>query len=246
MSEPLATLQSAGSAAGPLAEQLQRLGPWFHNLHLPDGTQTAPDHPLGDFPAFKWQQLAPHIPRDLTGWRVLDIGCNAGFYSFELARRGADVLGIDEDTHYLKQARWARRRFDLGGRVRFKRMEVYKLEKMRETFDLVLFLGVFYHLRHPLLALDQIATKTRRRLLFQSLALPGDAVATDVRGKAYLEIDDLTAPEWPHMAFVEHDFAGDTSNWWIPNRAAIEALLRTAGFKILARPAEGTYVCEPE
>ncbi|HET6655282.1 MAG TPA: class I SAM-dependent methyltransferase, partial [Gammaproteobacteria bacterium] len=131
-------------------------------------------------------------------------------------------------------------------RVRFRRMGVYELADMDETFDLVLFLGVFYHLRYPLLALDRIAARTRRRLVFQSLALPGDAVATDIRGKAYLDIDDLAAPEWPHMAFVEHDFAGDTSNWWVPNRAAIEALLRSAGFKILARPAEGTYVCEPQ
>ncbi|HEX2099456.1 MAG TPA: DUF1698 domain-containing protein, partial [Candidatus Synoicihabitans sp.] len=65
------------------------LAPWFHNIHLPDGTQTAPNHPLGDFPRFKWQQIADHLPHDLTGWRVLDIGCNAGFYTVELARRGA-------------------------------------------------------------------------------------------------------------------------------------------------------------
>ncbi|HET7369322.1 MAG TPA: TIGR04290 family methyltransferase [Gammaproteobacteria bacterium] len=246
MSDGLATLQSQGSTAGPLADQLQRLGPWFHNLHLPDGTQTAPDHPLGDFPAFKWKQIAQHLPADLTGWRVLDIGCNAGFYSFKLARRGADVLGIDEDRHYLRQARWARRHFGLGQRVRFRQMGVYELGAMREQFDLVLFLGVLYHLRYPLLALDQIAARTRKRLVFQSLSLPGNAVATDVRGKAYLDIDDLAAPEWPHMAFVEHDFAGDASNWWIPNRAALEAMLRSAGFRILARPADGTYVCEPK
>src|SRR6185312_14831575 len=52
------------------------LAPWFHNLHLPDGRQTAPDHSLGDFPAFKWREIEPHIPQDLSGWRVLDIGCN--------------------------------------------------------------------------------------------------------------------------------------------------------------------------
>ncbi len=66
---------------------IEELKPWFHNLHLPDGQETAPDHPLGDFPAFKWKQIAPHLPRDLAGWQVIDIGCNAGFYSFELARR---------------------------------------------------------------------------------------------------------------------------------------------------------------
>src|SRR5213075_1703884 len=83
---------------------IARLAPWFHNLHLPDGTQTCPDHWLGDFPAFKWREIAPHLPADLTGWSCLDIGCNAGFYTFELARRGARVLGIDVDERYLRQA----------------------------------------------------------------------------------------------------------------------------------------------
>src|SRR6188472_1512155 len=90
-----------------LQEEVDRLGPWFHNLHLPDGTQTRADHPFGDFPAFKWADLGPNLPADLRGWSCLDIGCNAGFYTFELAKRGASVLGIDLDRHYLDQARWA-------------------------------------------------------------------------------------------------------------------------------------------
>ena len=88
-------------------QEIEQLGPWFHNLHLPNGAQTAPHHTLGDFPAFKWQQLEDYIPADLSGWEVLDIGCNAGFYSIELARRCANVLGIDVDPHYLRQAEWA-------------------------------------------------------------------------------------------------------------------------------------------
>ena len=51
------TLQSRGHEALP-----PELGPWFHNLHLPDGVQTAPDHPLGDFPRWKWEEIAPHLP----------------------------------------------------------------------------------------------------------------------------------------------------------------------------------------
>ena len=66
---------------------IEELKPWFHNLHLSNGAQTAPDHPLGDFPANKWRQLAFHLPANLTGWSAVDIGCNAGFYSFELVRR---------------------------------------------------------------------------------------------------------------------------------------------------------------
>src|SRR3954463_5960088 len=88
-------------------QAIAALGPWFHNIHLPDGTQTAPDHFLGDFPRFKWEALADHLPADLEGWTALDIGCNAGFYTFELAARGARVTGIDVDPHYLAQAEWA-------------------------------------------------------------------------------------------------------------------------------------------
>lgn len=114
-----------------LQKKIDSLAPWFHNLHLPDGTQTAPGHPLGDFPAFKWNQICNFLPPNLKGWRVLDIGCNAGFYSFELARMGASVTGIDIDSHYLKQARWAQGRFGLN--VDFKKMQVYDLAKAPEN-----------------------------------------------------------------------------------------------------------------
>ena len=90
--------------------------------------------------------------------RALDIGCNAGFYSFELARRGADVLAVDVDEHYLRQARWAAAELGLADRVTLRRLGVYELAGLdAEPFDVVLFLGVLYHLRHPLLALDTIA-----------------------------------------------------------------------------------------
>src|SRR5689334_394872 len=61
-------------------EGIAALAPWFHNLHLPDGSQTAPNHPLGDFPCFKWEQISESVPERLEDWTALDIGCNAGFY----------------------------------------------------------------------------------------------------------------------------------------------------------------------
>ena len=122
------TLQSRGPApTSTRHREVAALAPWFHNLHLPDGLQTAPDHPLGDFPRFKWEQISPHLPGDMTGWTALDIGCNAGYYSFELARRGARVTAIDPDPHYLRQAAWAASEFGLTGGVEFRRMQVYDL-----------------------------------------------------------------------------------------------------------------------
>jgi len=109
---------------------IEELKPWFHNLHLSNGAQTAPDHPLGDFPANKWRQLASHLPANLTGWSAVDIGCNAGFYSFELVRRGAMVTAINVDGHYLQQAHWAAREFGLEERITFKQMQVYELARV--------------------------------------------------------------------------------------------------------------------
>src|SRR4051812_42143017 len=106
-------------------KNIKELAPWFHNLHLPNGAQTAPEHFLGDFPSFKWGEIEDSIPADLEGWTALDIGCNAGFYSIELAKRGAAVTGIDLDTHYLKQAKWAAREFALEKKLSFRQMQVY-------------------------------------------------------------------------------------------------------------------------
>ncbi|HEY8413701.1 MAG TPA: DUF1698 domain-containing protein, partial [Pyrinomonadaceae bacterium] len=71
-----------------IQRQVRELGDWFHNLNL-RGVQTAPDHFLGDYPQTKWQRFAAAIPEDLTGKSVLDVGCNAGFYSIQMKRRGA-------------------------------------------------------------------------------------------------------------------------------------------------------------
>jgi len=232
-------------AANRLADDIAELGPWFHNLHLPDGTQTAPGHFLGDFPTFKWEQIRHHLPEDLTGWTALDIGCNAGFYSFELARRGATVTGIDHDPRYLRQARWAAGQFGLADRVSFLQMQVYDLAATPERYDLVLFMGVLYHLRYPLLGLDIVARKVGRRLIFQTLTMPGEE---EVEPPADLPIDQrevMLAPGWPKMAFIEHRLAEDPTNWWAPNHAAVEAMLRSAGLRVLERPGHEIYVCEP-
>ncbi|HWI09169.1 MAG TPA: TIGR04290 family methyltransferase [Solirubrobacteraceae bacterium] len=236
----MSTLQSDGrGAAAP------ELAPWFHNLHLPGGRRTAPDHPLGDFPAYKWAQIAPHLPADLRGARALDIGCNAGFYSFELARRGADVLAIDVDEHYLRQASWAAGELGLTDRVQLRRLGVYDLGRLAgESFHVVLFLGVLYHLRHPLLALDLIAPLVGGTIVVQTLTMPGDERVEAPADLALGEREALRAPGWPAMAFVEHELAGDATNWWAPNAACVEAMLRSCGLRIVSRPGHEMWLCE--
>src|SRR3546814_20451141 len=106
---------------------------------------------------------------DLAGRSGFGIGCNAGFYAIEMKRRGADrVLGIDDTEGYLEQARFAAE--VLGADIEFRNLSVYDVAALGERFDLVLFLGVLYHLRHPLLALDLVHDHVARDLLvFQSM-----------------------------------------------------------------------------
>jgi len=241
-----ALLTHPDKRAAGVAARADEFAPWFHNLHLPDGTQTAPNHPLGDFPAFKWRDLAHHLPTDLSGWSALDIGCNAGFYSLELARRGAQVVALDKDPHFLRQARWAVEQFDFGSRIEVREGQVYDLARWSERFDLILFMGVFYHLRYPLLALDLVAERVKRLLVFQTLTMPDEDL---IEAPPDIDLDDrqrLLAPGWPKMAFIEKKLAGDPTNWWAANHAGVEAMLRSAGLQVLAYPTHEMYLCQPQ
>ena len=128
--------------ADNLRDRIEALGPWFHNINL-GGVWTAPDHFLGDYPGAKFRRFAPHLPADLNGKSVLDIGCNAGFYSIEMKRRGASrVLGIDSDDRYLAQARLATEVLGYDDNVEFAKLDVYDVGALGEQFDLVIFMGV--------------------------------------------------------------------------------------------------------
>lgn len=223
---------------------IKSLEPWFHNIHLPDGKQTAPDHFLGDFPNFKWQDIKKSIPEDLSGWKVLDVGCNAGFYSIELAKRGAEVTGIDLDEHYLKQAKWTAEQFGLDDRITFKQMQVYDLAHTEEQFDLVWFMGVFYHLRYPMLALDILSQKTKKMMVFQTLALPGKAEMEIPNDIDFHGREIMKTEAWPSLSFIENSLAGDPTNWWAPNHQGIKSLLRSCGFEVSSTPEDETYVAE--
>lgn len=227
-----------------ITERIEQLGPWFHNLHLPDGSQTAPDHFLGDFPKYKWQEIAPHLPEDINGLKALDIGCNAGYYSFELARRGAQVTALDIDPHYLEQARWAAEIFNLDKQIEFRQQPVYQLSESDEQYDIIWFMGVLYHLRYPMLALDLVRQRCRGRMIFQTMTMPGEEVLPTQEDYGLHERDVMTQPGWPKMAFIEHRVAGDPTNWWAPNHAGVEAMLRAAGFGNIQRIAHEVYMCE--
>ena len=225
-----------------IQERVTALGPWFHNLSL-DGVQTAPDHFLGDYPAIKWKGFQHAIPADLTGLTVLDIGCTGGFYSIEMKRRGAArVLGIDHDQDYLAQARYAAR--ILKTDIEFQQLSVYEVGQLREQFDLVLYMGVFYHLRHPLLALDLLRRHVAKDwFVFQSM-LRGSRTKPRIEDDyPFAETTMFDHPGFPKMHFIEKNYSGDCTNWWVPNRACAEAVLRSAGFNIVDSPEVEVMIC---
>jgi tRNA (mo5U34)-methyltransferase len=121
-------------------------------------------------------------------------------------------------------------------------MQVYDLAHLPDQFDVVLFLGVLYHLRHPLLALDIVAEKVRDQLVLQTLTMPGEEVEPTPEDLSLEERERLLAPGWPRMAFIEHRLAGDPTNWWAPNRACVEAMLRSAGLAVVSSPGHEIQV----
>ncbi len=226
-----------------LEQRIHALGDWFHHLNL-HGISTAPNHFLGDFPNIKWQSIAREIPEDLSGASILDIGCNGGFYSIEMKRRGAArVLGIDVDDRYLNQARLAAEVLEME--IEFEKRSVYDVDEIPGQFDYVLFMGVFYHLRYPLFALDKVIKKVAGKLLFQTMIRGSETVTTWQENYPFWEHEIFSDPRFPAMYFVEKNYANDPTNWWIPNTAAAEAMLRSSRLEIISHPEPETWICVP-
>lgn len=248
MPQGVTSIRQSGQA--DLLQRIDALAPWFHNIDLGNGVTTAPDHFLGDYPGFKFDTFADALPEDLTGKSVLDIGCNAGFYTVEMKRRGAErVVGIDSDDRYLEQARLVVDELGFDG-IELRNLSVYDVAELGERFDLVIFMGVLYHLRHPLLALDLIREHVAGdMMLFQTMQQGSDAVL-DVPQDHPFFMPGTTEPPayfddpgYPRMHFIEREFAHDWTNWWAPNAAGSQAMLRAAGFRIEAQVQPDVYLC---
>lgn len=198
-----------------IAHQVEAERYWFQKIELFPGVFS----PGWDDPA---ASKLPYygLPEDLTGLRVLDIGCAEGFFSFEAERRGArEVIGIDSFSDSV-------RRFNIGKEARQSNataflMNVYDLEPKRlGTFDLVLFYGVFYHLKHPQYALERIRSICTGSLIFQTHTLEDPALQ-----------DEPYARFYPHgMLSGPHGEHYDATVFWLFNSACCVAMLDHVGF----------------
>src|SRR5581483_4894994 len=198
---------AATARTNELVEDLANLG-WYHSIELPDGRVIdglhGADHLRARLARFQ-------LPDDLRGKRVLDIGAWDGWFSFEMERRGAAVVAVD----VIERETFRRARALLGSKVEFLVSDVFQLSPERVgCFDIVLFLGVLYHVKHPLLALEKVC-----------------ALTTDIACVESFVTDDGDLSAAPRMEFYETDeLVGRMDNWVGPNTSCLMAFCRTAGF----------------
>jgi tRNA (mo5U34)-methyltransferase len=202
-----------------IRRRVEALAPWYQNIELVDGISTkdlSGDRDIfsgHDIPGPLWRAIAPDLP-DLTGQRVLDIGCNAGYMSFATKRLGAaEVVGIDSNlgagTSFIEQAEFCRD--VLGLDVDFREQSFFDFTA-EAPFDLVLFCGVLYHLEDYATALDKLA----------SFAAPGAGL---IVLETAIEPVTLTLP-------AGRDYHGDTSTFFVPSMPVLLELLRERRFRI--------------
>lgn len=209
---------------------IERLRPWFHCIELRAGIKTKfetygsepADHPQGT-----WEKIRRCLPADLSGKSVLDVGCNAGFYSVAAKRRNAArVLGVDAQRHQIRQARFVNRA--LGLDLEFAKLSVYDLNPATlGQFDITLALGLIYHCKHLVLALEKLFLVTKELLIIETDIFPPERTPASF---AY-PVGGLEPTLHP-LAYVENPPAAKeaTFNWFLPSPAALEALLRNVGF----------------
>jgi len=210
--------------------ELIRLQPWFHSIDLGGGITTKTESVMGEpvnHPHEPWQVIQQCLPPDLRGKSLLDVGCNAGFYSFEAKQHGAArVLGVDGQRQHIRQALFVRK--VLGLDLEFRRMNVYELDRQAiGQFDITLALGLIYHLKHLVLALENLYKVTREMLIIETAIMPPErtpASFTHPLGETQMRLHALALVENPQAA-KEQVF-----NWFLPSVDALEALLRNTGF----------------
>ncbi len=104
-------------------------------------------------------------------------------------------------------------------------------------------MGLLYHLRHPLLALDLIHEHVAGDLLvYQSMQRGSPEVEPVADDYDFFDTDVFDRPGYPKLHFIEKRYSHDETNWWAPNAACSEAMLRSAGFEIVSHPEEEVFI----
>ncbi len=211
--------------------EIVRLQPWFHRIDLGDGITTKTESVMGepvDHPREPWEIIGQCLPDDLSGKTVLDVGCNGGFYCVEAKRRGAArVVGVDGQRSHVRQALFVRKA--LGLDIEFRRLSVYDLDpRATGRFDITLALGLVYHLKHLVFALEKLFDVTNELLVVETAIIPPAQTPPSFvqpLGAFVQTLHPLYYAANPPAA-KEQVF-----NWFLPGTDALCALLKQVGFQ---------------
>lgn len=230
-----------------IKKKIDELKPWFHNIQLAEGIFTNPNTP--ETPPYKakyvqkrWDLISKYIIGKTQNKTCLDVGCSSGFFSMKLIENQAKhVIGIDDGEQELaiSQAKFIAKTLNVKN-VDFEKLSVYDVEKLEKKFDLTLFLGVFYHLRYPLLALDKLR-KVTDKMILQTVTTKIEDTSKKIENYFQMppEMENIKFrsnlfydPGYPKIHFIEHKLEGVENNKWVPNLEAVTAMLRASGFHI--------------
>jgi tRNA (mo5U34)-methyltransferase len=197
---------------------------WYHVIEIEPGIKTPGKYDpktILDIMGF---------PKDFSGKTVLDIGSYDGFFSFEAERRGAKCV-LATDRHPPEHCGFSTARDLIGSNVEYEITSVYDLSPEKfGTFDVVLFLGVLYHLRHPILALDKIHSVCNEFAFIETHVLDNDFVYENDHYKLQ-DINPLLKDSPIIQFYPKDDLNKDLSNWIAPNVACLEMMIKTSGFR---------------
>ena len=226
MSQQPSAVEVRRYSAGELRELFDSMKPWHHLIDV-HGVPTKTEPAWGEYvdhPKLLWQDVKAVLP-DLEGKRVLDVGCNDGFFLFACRRLGAEeVVGLEVHPHYFNHAVLVNRLLDLGG-IDVRQMNAYDVGEELGQFDVTLALGLIYHLKNPFLFVERVGAITSGTIIVET-AIRNSTVDRDNRAGGVAGV--------PSMDFVENPpeelNPEGGPNWWVPNTECVSALLRVCGF----------------
>lgn len=201
-------------ALAPYVQDLSLIG-----LDVPRYSQFATDSKA------VWDIVGSLLFEDLSGLRILEAGCNSGVFAFLCAQRGAEVIGIDVVDRYLAQAESIKAHLKFGNNVAFKKLSVYDADSLGK-FDIVLALGLLYHLKFWSYALSKLCSITEKLIVI-------DTEILSIKEDAY------------QARFVKGRYRGDETNWWVFGAGLIVEKLKSFGFSdVLAFKVGGAYAAK--
>jgi len=208
---------------------------WYQRIYLGQGVYTLPTVQLHNY---VWQKIKTMLPDGFKGASILDVGTNAGYFCIQSKLNGAgQVVGVESEDNYLKQAEACRAIWQLDIDYRQTDIDQLRFHTMGQHFDVVIFTGILYHLKNPLGLLEQMASLCNDAIIVETEVIsPNHRNVLHVRqgpfGRTVVEPCNTG-----FMKFIEkYELNGDGSNWWVPDEECVLGMLRTAGFKYFSQP----------